>query len=79
MYIVLKVRDMAEYLGIDPDSEPELLDIARMAVAAPIPPGWQQVDDADGFTTFRYVVPHLLAPLLHYAQLIGSKSRTQMA
>ena len=44
---------MAGYLGIDPDSEAGLLDIARMAVAAPVPSGWQQVDTPDGYAVFR--------------------------
>ena len=44
---------MAEYLGIDMDTEPGLLDIAKMAVAAPTPPGWQQVDSAEGDAVFR--------------------------
>lgn len=46
---------MASYLGIDPDSEPGLLDIARMAIAAPVLPGWQQVDTPDGYAVFRSV------------------------
>ena len=46
---------MASYLGIDPDSEPGLLDIARMAIAAPVPPGWQQIDTPDGYAVFRFV------------------------
>ncbi len=45
---------MAEYLGIDMVTESDLLDIARMAVAVPTPPGWQQLDNADGFAVFRY-------------------------
>lgn len=44
---------MAEYLGIDADSEGSLMDIARMAVAAPTPSGWQQLDNNDGFAVFR--------------------------
>ena len=44
---------MAEYLGIDADSDSGLMDVARMAVAAPTPPGWQQLDNADGSTLFR--------------------------
>lgn len=44
---------MAEYLGIDADSEGDLLDIATMAVAAPTPPGWQQIDSPDGSGMFR--------------------------
>ncbi|KAL0017954.1 hypothetical protein WJX77_004210 [Trebouxia sp. C0004] len=48
-----EVRDMAEYLGIDMDTESDLLDIARMAVAVPTPPGWQQLDNSDGFAVFR--------------------------
>ena len=49
----LQMQDMAEYLGIDIDTESGLLNIARMAVAAPIPPGWQQLDSDDGFAVFR--------------------------
>ncbi len=48
---------MAEYLGIDMVTESDLLDIARMAVAVPTPPGWQQLDNADGFAVFRYGWP----------------------
>ena len=51
--ITTQARDMAEYLGIDPDSESDLMEIARMAVAAPTPPGWQQIDDPDGSGVFR--------------------------
>lgn len=45
---------MAEYLGIDADSENDLMDVARMAVAAPTPPGWQQTDNPDGSGVFRF-------------------------
>ncbi|KAL0030610.1 hypothetical protein WJX79_009472 [Trebouxia sp. C0005] len=48
-----EVRDMAEYLGIDMDTESDLLDVARMAVAVPTPPGWQQLDNTEGFAVFR--------------------------
>ena len=44
---------MAEYLGIHADSESDFLDIAQMAVAAPTPPGWQQIDSPDGSGMFR--------------------------
>lgn len=44
---------MAGYLGIDVESESGLLDIARMAVAAPVPSGWQQIDSSDGYAVFR--------------------------
>ena len=56
---------MAEYLGIDMDTETGLLDVARMAVAAPIPPGWQQLDNDDGFAVFRF------AQLAHNARAFG--------
>ena len=49
----VQAQDMAEYLGIDADSEGGLLDIAKMAVAAPTPPGWQQVNSVDGSGIFR--------------------------
>ncbi|KAL0046363.1 hypothetical protein WJX82_010363 [Trebouxia sp. C0006] len=50
-----EVRDMAEYLGINMDTETDMLDVARMAVAVPTPPGWQQLNNADGFAVFRNV------------------------
>ena len=45
---------MAEYLGINMETEIDLLDVAQMAVAVPTPPGWQQLDNSDGFAVFRY-------------------------
>ncbi|CAG9466071.1 unnamed protein product [Pedinophyceae sp. YPF-701] len=41
----LEARDMAQYLGIDPVKEPDLVDIAKAAVNAPLPPQWQQFED----------------------------------
>lgn len=49
----VQAQDMAEYLGIDADDEADLRDIAKMAVAAPTPPGWQQIDTPDGSGMFR--------------------------
>ena len=51
--INIQAQDMAQYLGIDAESESDLLDIARMAVAAPTPPDWQRIDRPDGSGMFR--------------------------
>ena len=53
--INIQAQDMAEYLGIDAESESDLLDIARMAVAAPTPPDWQQINRPDGSGMFRSI------------------------
>ena len=32
----------ARYLGIDPETEPRLLDVAREALTEPMPEGWER-------------------------------------
>lgn len=70
---------MAEYLGIDADSEGDLMDIARMAVAAPTPPGWQQIDSPDGSGMFRLLNPAAASRLppmsLHFGTLPCARCR----
>ncbi len=41
------VEDMAEYLGIDPATQPHLMWVARIAASAPLAPGWSAHSDGD--------------------------------
>jgi len=43
-----EVEEYAIYLGMDLTEDRELLYIAEMAMAAPLPSGWTEHDDADG-------------------------------
>ncbi|KAI8919388.1 hypothetical protein DFJ77DRAFT_424001, partial [Powellomyces hirtus] len=36
-----EIVDYAKFLGIDPDTEPHLLWIARQSLKAPLPPNWK--------------------------------------
>ena len=40
-----EVIDYAKRLGIDPDAEPHLLDLAREGLMAPLPKGWRPYHD----------------------------------
>lgn len=37
-----EVKEMADYLGVDIKTEPELMDIVKMAIGAPLPPEWHE-------------------------------------
>ncbi|KAJ0063835.1 hypothetical protein NL108_011082 [Boleophthalmus pectinirostris] len=43
-----EVRDYAKEIGIDPDTEPELMWLAREGVIAPLPSGWKPCQDVTG-------------------------------
>ncbi|KAK9802878.1 hypothetical protein WJX72_011447 [[Myrmecia] bisecta] len=47
-----EVEEMARYLGIQPEDPPAVREVARMAVCAPLPPGWEQYD-LDGYDGYR--------------------------
>jgi len=47
-----EVREYAKFLNIAPAAEPELLWIAKEAMSAPLPGGWTQHDDAQGWAFF---------------------------
>lgn len=36
-----EIQEYAREIGIDPDSEPELLWLAREGIVAPLPPEWK--------------------------------------
>lgn len=49
-----EVSDMADYLEIREDDPPQVREVARMAINAPLPPGWEDVsDEANGEAAFR--------------------------
>ena len=46
---------MAIYLGIEESEDPFVLEVARMAVSAPLPPQWTEiVDRGDNVVLYRY-------------------------
>uniref|UniRef100_A0A061RNP9 WW domain-containing protein n=3 Tax=Tetraselmis sp. GSL018 TaxID=582737 RepID=A0A061RNP9_9CHLO len=45
---VMDVKEMAEYMGINPVKEPHLLWLAKLNVLEALPPGWQEQELADG-------------------------------
>eukprot|EP00741_Cyanophora_paradoxa_P015142 tig00020848_g14613.t1 len=48
------VEEYAGFLGIDPKGEAELLWIAREALTAPVPEGWAELEDRDGFVYYYH-------------------------
>ncbi len=49
---VTQVREMCSYLGVDPDEDPYVLEVAHMAVNAPLPEGWSEGEDNAGHPLF---------------------------
>ncbi|XP_067450226.1 centrosomal protein of 164 kDa-like isoform X3 [Thunnus thynnus] len=43
-----EIHEYAREIGIDPDSEPELLWLAREGIVAPLPPEWKPCQDVTG-------------------------------
>uniref|UniRef100_A0A665TUV5 Centrosomal protein of 164 kDa n=2 Tax=Echeneis naucrates TaxID=173247 RepID=A0A665TUV5_ECHNA len=43
-----EIKEYAREIGIDPDSEPELLWLAREGIVAPLPPEWKPCQDVTG-------------------------------
>lgn len=43
-----EVREMAKYFGVLAKDEVELMDVAKAAVNAPLPPEWEEYEDDDG-------------------------------
>ncbi|XP_061924006.1 uncharacterized protein LOC133663515 isoform X2 [Entelurus aequoreus] len=48
-----EIRDYALEIGIDPETEPELMWLAKEARFARLPPGWLEREDDSGNTTFH--------------------------
>ena len=49
-----KVREYAEFLGIDPETETDLFWIAACCMNAPLPRGWEEFTDDDTGGTYFY-------------------------
>jgi centromeric protein E len=48
-----EVQDMAEYLGLEDGDTAAVKRVARLAVSAPLPPGWTETLDEGGEPTFK--------------------------
>jgi hypothetical protein len=46
---------MCEYLQIGSNEDPSVREVAYMALSAPLPPGWEEVEDDMGNLVFRCV------------------------
>ena len=49
----LPLLSMAACLGMDPTRDKDLLWIARSALEAPLPDGWEELEDEDGTRYFH--------------------------
>lgn len=45
---------MCEYLRIGLTEDPYVREVASMALSAPLPPGWEEVEDDVGNLLFRW-------------------------
>ena len=59
-----EIREYAEYLGMDPDEDKELLYIAEWALTAPLPDSWTAHLDSEGNEFFHNVVTHVSMPCM---------------
>ncbi|CAL5970924.1 WW_domain-containing protein [Hexamita inflata] len=50
-----EINEYAEYIGIDPKKEPELLFLAKEGLKAPLPPGWVAAKTEDGEVYYQNV------------------------
>eukprot|EP00227_Mantoniella_beaufortii_P003457 CAMPEP_0197608380 /NCGR_PEP_ID=MMETSP1326-20131121/48950_1 /TAXON_ID=1155430 /ORGANISM="Genus nov. species nov., Strain RCC2288" /LENGTH=442 /DNA_ID=CAMNT_0043176573 /DNA_START=275 /DNA_END=1600 /DNA_ORIENTATION=+ len=51
-----ETREMARYFGIDTKTELDLLEIAKAAVNAPLPPEWEEYEDDSGEVLFCNII-----------------------
>lgn len=56
---------MCEYLGVVPGEDPYLVEVAAMAINAPLPDGWEEVDGEDGTAVFRWAPAHAVNAVHH--------------
>jgi len=50
-----EIMEYAQYLGIDPLKEPQLLRIAEEGLQAPLPDGWSEHEDPDGNIYYHHI------------------------
>mgnify|MGYP001976258673 CR=1 FL=1 len=78
----------ARYLGVDPETEPNLLPVAHEALTGPLPPGWERhldevhlmpffYSDEGGFTTWQH--PQLGLYLRKLDELRGAAAQKAQA
>ncbi|KAM9359161.1 uncharacterized protein cep164 [Symphorus nematophorus] len=79
-----EIQEYAREIGIDPDSEPELLWLAREGIVAPLPPEWKPCQDVTGdiyyfnFSSGQSTWDHPCDE--HYRRLVGQeRERAQLA
>ncbi|KAJ3148377.1 hypothetical protein HDU86_007486 [Geranomyces michiganensis] len=78
-----EIIDYAKFLGIDPDTEQNLLWIARQSLKAPLPPNWKPCQTADGkiyyfnFTTGESIWDHPCDE--HYKRLYAEEKAKSVA
>ena len=77
-----KLQEYAEYLGIDPETEEDILWIARRCMNAPLPKGWKEFTDDQGQSYFHHEAKQETSwdhPLdSHFKQLVKD-TRERMA
>ncbi|XP_029964913.1 centrosomal protein of 164 kDa isoform X3 [Salarias fasciatus] len=78
-----EIFEYAREIGIDPDTEPDLLWLAREGIVAPLPPEWKPCQDVTGeiyyfnFSTGQSTWDHPCDE--HYRRLVGQeRERTQL-
>nr|XP_020441767.1 centrosomal protein of 164 kDa [Monopterus albus] len=78
-----EIQEYAREIGIDPNSEPELLWLAREGIVAPLPPEWKPCQDVTGdiyyfnFSTGQSTWDHPCDE--HYRRLVAQeRERTQL-
>ncbi|CAK6974943.1 centrosomal protein of 164 kDa-like isoform X2 [Scomber scombrus] len=78
-----EIQEYAREIGIDPDSEPELLWLAREGIVAPLPPEWKPCQDVTGdiyyfnFSSGQSTWDHPCDE--HYRRLVAQeRERTQL-
>ncbi|KAM7413541.1 hypothetical protein PAMA_020763 [Pampus argenteus] len=78
-----EIQEYAREIGIDPDSEPELMWLAREGIVAPLPPEWKPCQDVTGdiyyfnFSSGQSTWDHPCDE--HYRRLVSQeRERTQL-
>ncbi len=46
---------MCAYLGVAGEEDPYVVEVARMAISAPLPPHWEEGEDEAGNPAFMWV------------------------
>ncbi|KAG2449345.1 hypothetical protein HYH02_005500 [Chlamydomonas schloesseri] len=77
-----EVSEMCAYLGVGGGEDAYVVEVARMAISAPLPPGWEEGEDDDGNPLFSNAVTgetqpsHPLDP--YFMELIARRRKELM-